>query len=291
MYKKLQISLVIYISVDVIFRLWAAIFLIDTPWVADTMEHFSQLFLVFIVGYSFGMRPFNPFYYRIQSEGTGSNPQSSNQGDNDGDENFESPDRFNLATLLYRPATLHRNTPAPSSSSSSQRGQMRTNLLSDGSSSMLPLSDEEDLTPPDDPWQYRSSVWQPGVPVPKLPSDFACWLFGPSASDESDVRIVRTPNSTSTHSKLFVAEPLTTLKKGASKSGSLPSFKPPRHIAVAIRQEETEFKEIVGGRGAAIPLQPMGRPAPLSTSNQHQPASLNTPGVSMSPLLRSAGYD
>eukprot|EP00808_Paulinella_micropora_P015864 g65323.t1 len=107
----------------VIFHLWAAIFLSSMPWVDQAMEHVITGALVVSVGWTFGMRPFRPYYYRIA----------------------DSNDMLEEA----------------------------------GGESQMPV---ENMQP-----------WRPGMPVPKLPSDFRSWLLGPTQADDTPVLIVQCP--------------------------------------------------------------------------------------------------
>src|SRR4051812_31593456 len=52
LFKRLQISLVVYISAAVIFNLWATIFLRNTPWVEDAIEFVLQVLMALAVGFS-----------------------------------------------------------------------------------------------------------------------------------------------------------------------------------------------------------------------------------------------
>jgi hypothetical protein len=61
-YRYLQVYLVAYISVDVIFSLWSAIFLRSQPWMSDMMTLAISVLLFACLALSFGLRPFNPFY-------------------------------------------------------------------------------------------------------------------------------------------------------------------------------------------------------------------------------------
>lgn len=64
-FRYLQVYLVAYLSVDVIFSLWAAIFLRSQPWMSDMMEMAISVLLCACLAASFAMRPFNPFYRPI----------------------------------------------------------------------------------------------------------------------------------------------------------------------------------------------------------------------------------
>lgn len=70
MFKKFQVAMVIYISVDVIFHLWATIFLQSTPWIEDMMEHAITALMAIGVGVALHLRPFNPNFYRIVGDGS-----------------------------------------------------------------------------------------------------------------------------------------------------------------------------------------------------------------------------
>jgi hypothetical protein len=67
MFKSLQVSLLLYVSVDVIFQLWAAIFLKNTPWVGDCAENTLSFLVCVALAWAFRMRPFNPYWLAIMS--------------------------------------------------------------------------------------------------------------------------------------------------------------------------------------------------------------------------------
>lgn len=65
MFKKFQTCTVVYICVDVIFHLWAKIFLRQVPWIEELVEHALLMMTVFLVGIIFRMRPFRPYVFRM----------------------------------------------------------------------------------------------------------------------------------------------------------------------------------------------------------------------------------
>jgi len=178
------VAIVVYMSVDLIFHLWAAIFLATTPWVEDAMDHVLAALLAIVVGYSLAMRPFNPYYYRIVNDEGVSNTTS------------------NFAVMSPRSPEPGGGLLSPlSSRQASSSG--RDPLLPAGVSSEI---EEEDGAP-------VQLMWQPGMPVPKLPSDFRSWLFGPSANEDVPVVVIETPDNLDDqgHAKpasIWIAEPI-----------------------------------------------------------------------------------
>jgi hypothetical protein len=65
MFKQLQVSVLIFLSIDVIFQLWAAIFLRATPWAGDAADQSLSTALVMVLCVVFRMKPFNPFYSHV----------------------------------------------------------------------------------------------------------------------------------------------------------------------------------------------------------------------------------
>jgi GOST, seven transmembrane domain len=63
MYKRFQGTVMVYISVDVIFNLWASVFLQAYPWAEEMIDHGIALFLCGSISSIFGLKPFNPFYF------------------------------------------------------------------------------------------------------------------------------------------------------------------------------------------------------------------------------------
>lgn len=66
-YRYLQIFIVAWVAIDVIFRLWSAIFLRNQPWISDMMGLTISALMFLCLAYSFGMRPFNPYYLQIMT--------------------------------------------------------------------------------------------------------------------------------------------------------------------------------------------------------------------------------
>jgi uncharacterized membrane protein YgcG len=187
MFKRFQVAIVVYMSVDLIFHLWAAIFLASTPWVEDAMDHILAAILAVVVGYSLAMRPFNPYYYRIVNDEGVSNTTS----------NFavmspRSPDGGGLLSPLS-PSHFIRQASASG----------RDPLLPAG---VISGDEEEDGS-------LVQQMWQPGMAVPKLPSDFRSWLFGPSANENVPVVVIETPDNLDDQGQakppaIWIAEPI-----------------------------------------------------------------------------------
>jgi hypothetical protein len=66
MYKRFQNFTVVYICVDVIFHLWAKIFLRKSPWVEDLVDQLLLMIYLGVVCSIFKMRPFTPGLWRVQ---------------------------------------------------------------------------------------------------------------------------------------------------------------------------------------------------------------------------------
>jgi len=180
MYKRFQVAMVVYISVDVIFHLWATIFLSATPWVEDAMEHFISALMVMCVGYTYAMRPFNPFFFRVVRD------QS-------------------LAT--WNPIGETYETEV------SQRSTQQNSIWSKRKSSLLISGPQSDAN--EEPQSSRPYMWRPGMPVPKMPSpsdpkSWFSWFLGLDTNDSGPGIIIENPADDSTENmsrRLFLAEP------------------------------------------------------------------------------------
>jgi len=181
MYKRFQVAMVLFISVDVIFHLWATIFLSATPWVEDAMEHFISALMVLCVGYTFAMRPFNPFFFRVVRD------QSVN---------------------TWNPVETYDTDESQIGSTTQSRtlwNKRKSSFLITG-----PLSDAND-----EPQILRPYTWHPGMPVPKMPSashpeSWFSWFLGLDTNESGPGIIVENPASDSSDHvsrRLFLAEP------------------------------------------------------------------------------------
>jgi hypothetical protein len=185
MYKRFQVAMVVFISVDVIFHLWATIFLSSTPWVEDTMDHLISALLVISVGYTFAMRPFNPFFFRVV--------------------------RGDQAALAWE------SVPSESVSVSSSRGPSRLWGLRDLSKSRKSPLLMSPGTQSDEPEEtmFGSYMWRPGMPIPKMPNpadpeSWFSWFLGLDSSDSGPGIIIENGvDDRAGHSSnsLFLAEP------------------------------------------------------------------------------------
>lgn len=94
MFKKFQLTMIVFLAVHVIFQLWATIFLRSTPWVEAAMDQTIYLLTVSAVYLTFRMRPFVPFVYRVlgREEAEHHSPRRS-----------ELPLMLEVGTSLWRP--------------------------------------------------------------------------------------------------------------------------------------------------------------------------------------------
>lgn len=65
LFKRLQVVMVAFVCADVILHLWATVFTRDTPWIEELAEHILDAVLCVGVGWTFRLRPFHPFFFRI----------------------------------------------------------------------------------------------------------------------------------------------------------------------------------------------------------------------------------
>jgi hypothetical protein len=193
MYKRFQIAMVVFISVDVIFHLWATIFLSATPWVEDTMEHFISALLVISVGYTFAMRPFNPFFFRVVRD--------------------QSLHTWNPVTEVYDGQRSGEGN-SNNSGTSSNAGSIWSSITSGKprKSSLLITGLQSDAEEPAPSGPY---MWRPGMPVPKMPSlsqpeSWFSWFLGLDTNDSGPGIIIENASDDSSDHvsrRLFLAEP------------------------------------------------------------------------------------
>jgi len=105
MYKKFQLTMIIFLAVDVIFQLWATIFLRQTPWVEVAISQTIFVLTVSSVYLTFRMRPFVPFVYRVLGHEEDENMEQNRVGGRFGrpSRSRELPLMLDVGTSLWRP--------------------------------------------------------------------------------------------------------------------------------------------------------------------------------------------
>lgn len=66
-FKRFQIIMVMFISVDLIMYLWASIFLVEQPWISEALQAGMMIMMTGAVCHAFRMRPFNPYFMQISN--------------------------------------------------------------------------------------------------------------------------------------------------------------------------------------------------------------------------------
>jgi len=79
LFKHVQLAVLIYLSINVIFQLWAAIFLRSTPYVGDAADQALSSALVIAMFAAYRMRPFNPFYAHVMLAKLGANANAAQE--------------------------------------------------------------------------------------------------------------------------------------------------------------------------------------------------------------------
>jgi len=103
MFKKFQLTMIIFLAVDVIFQLWATIFLRSTPWVEVAINHTIYVLTVGIVYLTFRMRPFVPYVYRVIGHEEAENLELIRERGLTRDRSRELPLMLDVGTSLWRP--------------------------------------------------------------------------------------------------------------------------------------------------------------------------------------------
>ena len=201
MYKTYQFALVLYFSVSLITSLWTRFFLGRLPWVNAALEAAFTLALAAVVGWAFGLKRFNPYYYFIVSLYA----QRGEQGDATLSPNPAPPRpprrRPHPPPPHHRGGSVELDSgldPLSRRSLRAQNRDMRQSLLQhdyllDRPDALSPLSPAVSGfgPPPTRPAGLR--VWRVGMPVPPFPAEPQQWLVS-AEEEEAPLLILANPD-------------------------------------------------------------------------------------------------
>ena len=199
MYKTLQFALVLYFSISLITYFWASFFLSRMPWVEEAMEAAFAIALATTVGYTFALKPFNPYYYPITMLYCQRGEQGELLPSNNAAPSAPSRPRRRRRRAEREDGAEPRTASAgrgvedadgggESSGRRALRAQnrdMRASLLEHdylvAPHALSPLSPAVSaFTPP--PRPSSLTLWHPGLPIPPVPADPKAWLTSPEES-------------------------------------------------------------------------------------------------------------
>jgi hypothetical protein len=292
MFKLLQVALVMYISVDVVFHLWASIFLTSIPWVGDGMENIMSMLLFLVCAYAFGMRPFNPYYYQIvqlyckYSQDSEERQDRNRPNPSSNEVNQEHIDDLSNMVREIDSSAASDSSPSQHSSDSTSSHPLSPSRtlnirIDNGSVSLLsdeesrtdnsriayPISSQESsLTMNDIPSEYIP-VWTPGRPIPPLPKHPKDWLYVDDSND-APILILENPFTMDDpyHQSLppvFVAQHINENADLSKIPSDALSYLPPSLIELLVARSGLSERPVISSR----PSQPLRSPTTHGSTN------------------------